>query len=232
VREDISKKRFPKENWREREAGVKDDLLQKILRLEWEMFSQVSNAGGKAACQSDPASFAVMRASQAETWPEELLESWLGDLEAAKRQGRNLMSEKYARMMESTWPEEYRQIAGRLPALDAGTADRIEEIVGRHVAWKLAVLEDYPLLGEKGRPVRSEEDSPRETSFESYLRGELKSYSPETVRLLHRHTETQREAGINAVAEILLRQAQKYGYRSLMEAECAQAAERARPQLR
>lgn len=75
------------------------------------MFSHVSNVGGPASCQMRPDTFKIMRKSQAATWSDELLASYLEDLKAATREGRNIMTEKYARMMESTFPEEYRKLA-------------------------------------------------------------------------------------------------------------------------
>ena len=111
-------------------------LIERIVDIEWRMFSSVNNAGGKAACQTDSATFRIMRSSQCATWDEDLLASWLADFEAAQAQGRNLMSEKYARMMESTFPEEYALIADRLPPLDPGAARKIEEIVAIHLNWK------------------------------------------------------------------------------------------------
>ena len=195
-----------------------------IVRLEWEMFIQVSNAGGKASCQADPVTFEIMRSSQVETWPGDLLESWFEDLTAAGRTGRNLMSEKYARMMKSAFPGEYRQIADRLPPVDDATLALIEHIVTVNLAWKLEATKKYPLLAENGRPAHSGEDSPWATSFETYLRGELETYSPETVRRLYRHTRNLRNAGINGVEQVLLNQVRKYGYASLEEAEAAQAA--------
>lgn len=66
------------------------------------------DVGGPASCQMRPDTFKIMRKSQAATWSDELLASYLEDLKTATREGRNIMTEKYARMMESTFPEEYR----------------------------------------------------------------------------------------------------------------------------
>ncbi len=196
-------------------------LPEEIVRLEWEMFSAVSNVGGQASCQRDPDTFAIMRRSQAESWPEDVQESWLGDLEEAKRNGRNLMSEKYAWMMESTFPREFLRIADRLPRIDEKTLALIEEIVSANVAWKLETAEKYPRLNGQGRAVRTAEDSPWSTSFETYLRGELKTYSPETLRRLHRHTRQLLKEGINGAERTLLNQSKRYGYASLAAAEQA-----------
>ena len=93
----------------------KDELIDAIVQIEWPMFAGVNNEGGKAACQMDLATFRIMRISQYSAWGEELLESCLADLRAAQNQGRNLMTEKYARMMKTTFPDEYPAIEKSLP---------------------------------------------------------------------------------------------------------------------
>jgi hypothetical protein len=204
------------------ELSGRASAVDEVIFLEWEMFSSVSNMGGKAGCQFERATFEVMRRSQIGNWPEKLLASYRNDLLLAARQGRNLMSEKYARMMESTWPEEYAALADELPAVEEETLARIENIVGINVEWKKAACARYPVLGGKGRPVSSNEDSRSDTSFETYLRAELKTYSPKTLRLLHEHTRAQQHAGQNGVEGTLLMQARLYGYASLEEAEQAE----------
>ena len=92
-------------------------LVDAVVTAEWEMFSNVQNVGGKASCQMDPKTFRIMRSSQMDNWDDELLGSYLEDLLNARLEGRNLVTEKYARMMESTFPEEYAQLADSLPPL-------------------------------------------------------------------------------------------------------------------
>ena len=171
---------------------MRDELMSEIIKLEWDMFSHVSNVGGPASCQMRPDTFKIMRKSQAATWSDELLASYLEDLKAATREGRNIMTEKYARMMESTFPE---------------------------VGWKAELFDRYPRLSGKGRPLRTSEDSTGETSFETYLRGELKTYSARTITLLHELTLRQQQDGVNGAALNLLNQVQQYGYATLEQAE-------------
>lgn len=194
-------------------------LIDRVIDLEWKMFSSVPNSGYMAGCQTDLETFKVMRLSQQCEWPEELLASYYDDLVKAEREERNLMTEKYAWMMESTFPDEFREIAHLLTVVDEDTVKKIEEIVSVNVAWKLAACEAYPKLGQKGRAVRSSEDSPHETSFETYLRGELKTYSSDTIALLHKLTMSQKADGINGVERTLLHQVRQYGYSTLEQAE-------------
>ena len=173
---------------------MRDELMSEIIKLEWDMFSHVSNVGGPASCQMRPDTFKIMRKSQAATWSDELLASYLEDLKAATREGRNIMAEKYARMMESTFPEEYRKLAASLPPVDKESLQKIEEIVAINVGWKAELFDRYPRLSGKGRPLRTSEDSTGETSFETYLRGELKTYSARTITLLLELTSNRPKA--------------------------------------
>ena len=93
------------------------DLTDDMVAREWEMFVRVSNPGGKASCQQSPGTFAIMRAAQLASWSDALLESYLADLKNAALAGRNLLSEKYGHMMQSTAPDEYARIASRLPVI-------------------------------------------------------------------------------------------------------------------
>jgi hypothetical protein len=63
----------------------KEEIISKILDIEWKMFEKVSSIDGNAVCQEDPATFRIMRTSQAMSWSKETLESYLGDLEMAQR---------------------------------------------------------------------------------------------------------------------------------------------------
>ena len=194
-------------------------LVERIVEREWSMFSTVSNVGGPASCQFEPATFRIMRTSQICDWPEPLLQSYHSDLMAAEKQGRNLMSEKYARMMESTFPDEYREIAPLLPEVDAAALAMVEDIVAAHVAWKMETAQKYPLLTDRGRAVLTKDDTRYGTSFETYLRGELKTYSPQTIRLLYEYTMDQKRCGENGTEATLLRQVNQYGYATLEDAE-------------
>lgn len=197
---------------------MKEDLIAEIIDLEWAMFDDVRNAGGRAWCQNDPATFRIMRASQAKTWPVALLASYRDDLVAARSAGRNLMTEKYARMMESTHPEEYAQIAAALPPVDPRSLATIEEIVAINVNWEQEVARKYPRLSAKGRPLHTSEDTPYATSLETYARGELQTYSPKTIGLLHEHTTRLASEAINGAELVLQNMVAAYGYKSLAEA--------------
>ena len=148
------------------------NLVESIIKLEWNQFQQTNNEGGRASCQGNWPMFHQMRASQFMTWPEELLHSYRSDLQEADRVGRNLVTEKYGRMMQSTYPQEYcANIAPYIPRISAGRNALQEGIITVQVAWARDFRERFPHLGEAMRVLTTVEDTPETTSFETYLRG-------------------------------------------------------------
>ncbi len=160
-----------------------EHLIEEIIALEWSEFQKVNNIGGRAACQENWTRFHIYRRSSLLAWNQEMLESYQRDLLHAISQGRNLLTEKYARMMESTAPETYRAIADQLPPITGEKEKLIEDICQISVMWTEEFAQEYPSLSGKGRPIHTFEDGPYDTSFETYLRGELGTYSAYTLEL-------------------------------------------------
>ena len=198
---------------------MKKGLMEEIIVIEWEMMQKVKNIGGRSFCQEDPKTFEIMRKSQYVTWPNDVLESYLDDLKTSKQTQRNLLMEKYARMMASSHPREYEEFKDILPSISSETVAQIEKIVTAHVIWKKSVEQEYPKLSDHGRPLTSDQDSPSVTSFETYMRGELQSYSANTVAAYCRYIEKCLQTGRNLAKENLLNMMQSYGFQSLEEAE-------------
>lgn len=195
------------------------ELVDKIVAIEWPMFFGVNNAGGKASCQMDPATFHIMRESQYNAWSDELLQSYLNDLEEARKAGRNIMTEKYGRMMEYTAPDEYARIKDRLPVIDPEVKKLVDEIVGVHLRWKEELDRKYPNLSDRGRPLRSKDDNRfGQPSLETYMRAELQSLSPKSAALYHKETMDRLEQNRSEAEENLLNQVKQYGFTSLEEA--------------
>lgn len=197
----------------------KQKLIEEIIKMEWTMFSAVENQGGKASCQSQPDTFMIMRESQMKTWTEEILASYENDLKTAENEGRNLCSEKYAYMMESTAPEEYLNIKAYLPATEPEKMQQIREIVAVNLEWEKETDRNYPNLCAGGRPLKKEQDTPFFTSVETYLTGELRTYSCQTIRLLHQFTMKCMDENRNLAKENLENIVLAYGYSTLDEAE-------------
>jgi len=203
---------------------IDEQVLRDILDLEWEMFHSVQGIDGPAACQQDRKTFEIMRSSQLRGWKDEVAESYLDDLRQAKARGRNLMTEKYARMMEYTSPCEYRRIAPNLPPLSAEAVSLIERIAQISVRWMEELVAKYPHVGAQGRAVRNSGDTAYSPSFETYTRGELATYGVRTLELLEKHYLDMAAAGENPAEVILRHTVAQYGYASLERAEAAQKA--------
>ena len=155
-----------------------DELREAIVRHEWDQFQRTNNEGGRAACQGNWPVFHQMRLAQFLTWERPLLTSYAADLDAADHVGRNLVTEKYGRMMASTAPENFtKNIEPYIPRLSEERAARQEQVIAQQVAWAKDFRECYPKLGEAMRALTTTEDTPSATSFETYLRGELGTYS-------------------------------------------------------
>jgi len=198
--------------------GEKEDLLNEIIGIEWKMFQDVANIGGKAACQEDPATFKIMRFSQGIGWSEPTLQSYLNDLKEAERNGRNLLSEKYARMMESTSPSEYENIQHSIPQLDPEVPPLIDRIVKIMLIWEEEISQKFPYIRGRGRPIYKSEDSQFVTSFETYLRGELATYSKRTLELYYENISELKSRNISGAEVVLDHMVRRYGYNSLEEA--------------
>lgn len=196
----------------------KESLVDAVVSGEWQMFQNVPNAGGRASCQEDPRTFGIMRAAQLASWSEDLLESYLEDLKDAARASRNLLTEKYGHMMQSTAPAEYARIEHLLPPVAPRARELIAQIAAIVIDWDLALSRKYPNVTMRGRPLFSSQDRPQVTSIETYLKGELATYSVKTLEIYLHHVEQQRAAGVNGSEITLAHTTRQYGYASLEEA--------------
>ena len=202
-------------------------LVDAVVTAEWEMFSNVQNVGGKASCQMghdwykgmEHVSFGMVSYEGRALSTREGYVVYLEDLLNARLEGRNLVTEKYARMMESTFPEEYAQLADSLPPLDPEAMAQVDDIVAAHVSWKEDLDSRFPSLADRGRPLRSRDDRPGWVSMETYLRAELRTYSPKTIALYHRATMERLRKGESEAEQNLLHQVQQYGFEDIESAE-------------
>lgn len=197
----------------------KNAYIEKIVELEWKQFDKVKNEGGRADCQDNFGTFSIMRKSQYLAWTRELLESFYGDLLAAQDKGWNLIMEKYARMMQSTCPEKYAEFEKELPVLSADRITIQEEVIRIQVAWMEEFAAKYPKMAGNARSIRTEEDNEYNTSYETYLRGEMGTYSEETFVLYVQYVVSLAKQGRNLAYEIMENTAKLYGYDSVEDAE-------------
>lgn len=192
-------------------------LIESIIELEWEAFDKVDNEGGRADCQDDFETFYIMRKSQYLTWNVSMLQSFLEDLKAAKNKGWNLISEKYARMMESTCKEEYDKLVDKLPYVSKEKRALVEQIVAIQVVFMKEFSKEYPNVAQNARVIHTSEDTFFRTSYETYLRGELLTYSDETLKLYGEFIVSLAREKKNLAKMIMENTAKMYGYSNLEE---------------
>ena len=182
-------------------------------------FQMVHHTEGRAECQNNPDEFVVMRKSQWETMPINILRSYLEDLILAKHKEINIVGEKYARMMEFSAPDEYAQIKDFITPISQEKKDLVNKIVEIYLKWEEEMIEKYPKLASRARPLHSKDDTPNYVSIETYLKGELSSYSVKTLKLYFEYIQESSNQGINLAKKNLENIAKMKGYESLEDVE-------------
>ncbi|MBL0699692.1 MAG: DUF4125 family protein [Desulfosarcina sp.] len=180
------------------------NLTNRILKRELDMFLTVPTLQ-KASCQEDPEMFKIVRSSQFVSWSRETLESYLQDLKSAEKNNINLMTQKYARM------DNLIEKIKENPEMD--------EIVDIEIEWQKEMFEKFPCLMGSARALRSSEDTPSATSFETYLRGELETYSDTTLTFLLKDVKHYFEKNENMMIKNYLDMVKQLGYTSIEDAE-------------
>ena len=182
----------------------KDQIIDAILEIELQMFLTV-NPQPTSSCQEHPESFKLHRRAQFHPWSEEALGSYLDDLHQAKDRGDNLMRRKYARMQGLIGSEN--------------TNPLVDEIVRLKMDWQRAMFRDYPAVMSGARPLTDEGTQTQMTSFETYARGELETYSERTLTLLHRDLLAMQARGESLSEKVYDYLVRASGHASLAEAE-------------
>ena len=193
-------------------------LINEIVAIEWNMFDKVKNEGGRASCQNNAETFYIMRYSQFSSFDEETLKSYRDDLNSAIREGRNMLTEKYAYMMEYTDPEYYnKNLRAMLPPCDEEKESLVKKIGEIVLSFEEEFAAKYPKIASTGREHKGNEQ--RFVSFHVYLLGELKTYSMKTLKAYATSLINAKMAGENPSCEIHKMTVMMYGYESLDDAE-------------
>ncbi len=171
----------------------RDALIKEIIAIELEMFGNVK-AREHASCQELPETFKTMRWMAHSVLSEDTLASYLDDLMQAVHAGRNLMTEKYARM------------EGLIPPLKSSPESKqiLDEIVGIEEAWMKEFSHRYPKIVTGGA-----------AGFGTYFRCELETYSDRTLELYLGDVTHARTRGINLAEQSYMNLFEKLGYESL-----------------
>lgn len=177
----------------EKQQESREDLIREIIAVELEMFQNVK-AREHAFCQELPETFKTMRWMAHSVLSEDTLLSYLDDLRQAVQEGRNLMTEKYARMEELIPPlKDNPEIVAIL-----------DEITGIEKEWMHEFSQKYPgIVKENG------------TGFAGYFRCELETYSDRTLRFYLRDVSSAKSRGVNFAEQSYSNLFTKLGYNSL-----------------
>jgi len=198
---------------------TKEELAEQIARQEFQAFDKVKNQGGRADCQDDWFTFSIMRKSQYLTWNRTMLLQYAYDFDRELSRGHNLIEEKYGRMEESTAPSEYEKIKDHFPVISPQKKQIIEEVVVLQVKWMEEFAKEYPKLAGNARSIHTYEDHLWNTSYETYLRGELSTYSDKMLELYAKYIVEYARVGKNPARDIMEESVWLYGYEGLDEAE-------------
>ena len=194
-------------------------MIDEIIKIEWDFFQKVNNIGGRASCQDDFETFYLQRKGQFEVFYQNVNESYLQDLKDALKVGRNLVMEKYAYMMEYTDYDYFVTIKDQLPPILEDQRQLIDTICQIEVDMREEFNQLYPNLSALARYTHSQQDEKDETSFETYLRGELSTYSSQTLWLYGQMIVNMLKQNQNIVMSIMDKTVKAYGYKSLEEAD-------------
>lgn len=182
--------------------GDKERFLQEILAREWDMFQKVKSAV-PASCQTSPDTFRKIRGSIFQLWPTELMAAYVVELCKAQWEGRNLLTEKYARM------------DNLIPPLNDNPM--IDRIVAIEEEWQQEIQQNYP--GLYARSCRSTDPTGDGRNFSIYLRCELETYGDLALAIYYDWVDTAQQADLNYSLTMLKELILSSGFKSLDEAE-------------
>ena len=128
------------------------------------------------------------------------------------------MTEKYARMMETTYPEEYQALAESLPPLSERSGALLDEIVPIVFQWEKEVRKQYPFINARGRALEQQTEGDG-TAFDTYLRGELSVYSEKTLALYLREIKELLSQNKNENLMVYQHMMKLSGYESMEQAQ-------------
>ena len=150
-----------------------------IISQEWTWFDVVRGLEGRASCQDDAVQFFVYRMAQYLAFPADVIALVARDCERCAAEGRNLIEEKYARMMRATDPERYAHTwASRLGEPSPVRKAALEDVAAALLPMADAVARELP---ESARHARVEASMSGRVSAVDYFLSEVEGYSLDTL---------------------------------------------------
>ena len=94
----------------------------------------------------------------------------------------------------------------------------MEEIIRIQVQWMEQFAKEYPGMAKNARRIHTSEDMPWDTSYETYLRGELGTYSDRMLAMYGAFIVQLSKSDENLAYKIMEQTVRLYGYQDLDEA--------------
>lgn len=155
------------------------NLIKEIVLIEWEMFTNTKNIGSRSACQDEKGNFFASRSAYWSMYNKNVLTSYFDDLKNKKDNNINIVTQKYGYMMKETDYEYFKKIEHLLPKIDDKKASLVESIMLIYMKWEEDLSSSN--IDNKNRILYKKHNSKECTSVESYMKGELLSYSENTL---------------------------------------------------
>lgn len=161
--------------------NLNQKLINHIVEYEWNMFTSLKNIGKRAECQDNYLYFKLMRESQYYVWNTDALKAYYNDLLIAIENKYNLLEIKYAFMEENVDINRFNSFKDRLPKLSDERIKVQEAIISLQLTHMNEFQNSNPEKAKMMRNIYSNLDTEDAISYETYLRGELSSYSENTL---------------------------------------------------
>ena len=97
--------------------------------------------------------------------------------------------------------------------------DLVEKIMEIYMKWEEEFFKAYPIFSSMGRPLYSKQDDDEDTSIETYLRGELLSYSEKTLALYLKYILEMKNKNINLAVKNMDNLASMQGFENSQDVE-------------
>lgn len=173
--------------------------LEQIVASEWEQFGEVNGMDGRASCQDDAQGFFAYRVAQYVSFPREGLVPICEDIVRARSDGRNVVQEKYARMMAQTDPAAYDRVwRPRLREPSPVKAQALHEVASLIRGFAVTAATELPHAHAHGRV---DESVPGAVSACDYYLAEIAGYSLRTLYRLRDGLLRLRREGANPVSD-------------------------------
>ena len=122
-------------------------------------------------------------------------------------------------MMESTDEKAWNDIKDNFPELTDEKRGIIEQIVAIQMKMMEEFSQNHPKVATNARTLHTSEDTLYDTSYETYLRGEISTYSDKMLQLYGKYVVDIFKEGGNIALNTMTNTAKIYGFSSLEEFE-------------